>query len=110
MEDFYIGVLIGTILTLAVIKLMAAIIRHAIEDDVEEKVREGLEKLKARIVPSRIELVNGMLYLYNRETEEFLGQGKDMQELNDVMKARFPDKLFNVAQAELDKYMRKENA
>ena len=48
-----------------------------------------------------------MLYLYNSETEEFLGQGKTMQELNDAVRSRFPDKLFNVPQEELDKFMKK---
>ena len=109
MEDFYIGVLIGTILTIAVIKLMAAIIRHTIEDDIDKKIKEGLEKLKERIIPSRIERVNNMLYIYNKETEEFLGQANTMKELSDVLEKRFPGKLFNVSQEEIDKYIKEES-
>ena len=109
MEDFYIGVLVGTFLTVALIKLMAAIIRHTIEDDIDKKIKEGLEKLKERIIPSRIERVNNMLYIYNKETEEFLGQANTMKELSDVLEKRFPGKLFNVSQEEIDKYIKEES-
>mgnify|MGYP003350554273 FL=1 len=105
--EFLVGLVVGFFLAFVVIRIIANAVRKMQSDDLDEKIKEGLTKLKEKIVPSRIERVNGMLYLYNKETEEFLGQGKDMQELNDVVKARFPDKLFNVAQAELDKYMRK---
>ena len=102
--DFLVGIVFGIFISFALIKLIAAVVRKMAEDTLDEKLKEGLEKLKEKIIPSRIERVNGMLYLYNKETEEFLGQGKDMQELNDVVKARFPDKLFNVPREELSKY------
>ena len=105
--DFLVGIVFGIFISFALIKLIAAVVRKMAEDTLDEKLKEGLEKLKETIVPARIEDVNGLLFLYNRETEEFLGQGKDMQELNDVVRKRFPNRLFNVPQDELNKFQMK---
>ena len=50
-----------------------------------------------------------MLYIYNKETEEFLGQAHTMKELSDVLEKRFPGKLFNVSQDEIDKHLKEES-
>ena len=105
--EFLVGLAFGILLTLVIVRLIVNVIRHIKEDELDQKIKDGLSKLKESIIPSRIEQVNNMLYLYNSETEEFLGQGKTMQELNDAVRSRFPNKLFNVPQEELDKFMKK---
>ena len=105
--EFLAGLAIGILLTVAIIRAIALAYLTYQERKLDDAIKEGLEKLKETIVPARIEDVNGLLFLYNRETEEFLGQGKDMQELNDVVRKRFPNRLFNVPQDELDKFQMK---
>lgn len=89
-------------------RIMHAIMSAKNDAVIEMKVQEGMKKLKETIIPSRIEEHNGVLYLYNAETEDFIAQGKDMEELNANAKLRFPDKLFNVPQEVLNKYMKGE--
>lgn len=78
-------------------------------EEFEEAFEEAHEKLKKVIIPSRIEKVGSILLLYNRETNEFIAQGESMNELQLNAKTRFPDKLFNVPQVELDEYEQGKN-
>lgn len=70
----------------------------------DEELGKKIESIRERIIPSRIEEENGMLYLYNKETNEFLGQGKNFVDLEKNVREKFPNKLFNVPQEELNKY------
>lgn len=106
--EFLAGLAIGFALAFLIIHVIAKIYLRMQSDKLDEAIQSGLSKLKETIIPARIEDVNGILFLYNRETEEFLAQGKDMTELNRSARERFPDKLFNVPQDELDKFLKKE--
>lgn len=100
MFEFFIGLLAG----IALMNLISAIrVRMEIKE-LDELLSQKLEKLKEKIIPSRIEEENGMLYLYNKDTNEFLGQGKTFVELEKNVREKFPNKLFNVPQEELNKY------
>lgn len=74
--------------------------------ELDGSIAEKLKTLKEKLVPSRIEEENGVLFLYNSETNEFLGQGNSFEELENNMKEKFPDKLFNVPQEEINKYLK----
>lgn len=87
-------------------RIMHAIMLAKQDAMIDMKVKEGMKKLKETIIPSRIEEHGGYLYLYNSETEDFIAQGKDMEELNANAKIRFPDKLFHVPQEVINKYSR----
>jgi hypothetical protein len=105
--DILVGIVIGIVITLAIANAVARVYIHIQSKKLDAALESGLAKLKETIVPARIEDVNGMLFLYNKETEEFLAQGKTFEELNRSAKDRFPNKLFNVPQSELDKYTKK---
>lgn len=70
----------------------------------ERGITERLEKFREKIIPSRIEEENGVLYLYNSDTNEFLGQANSFTELEQTMMTKFPGKLFNVPKEELSKF------
>jgi hypothetical protein len=57
------------------------------EHAVQEEVNESLIKIK-------IESHSGMFYVFNQETDEFMGQAKTRKELEDVLAKRYPDKRF----------------
>ena len=107
--DFFVGLIIGILVCFVIGNAALKILMMRQDDEIDEAVRESLKRLKDIIIPSRLELVNNSIYLYHKDTGEFLGQGKTMQELNDTVKARFPNKLFNVPQEELDKVKDKVN-
>jgi predicted sulfurtransferase len=87
-------------------KLYVSIRKQIIELRIEKEIDAKVKTLKEKIIPSRIEEANGLLFLYNNETNEFLGQGANADELETSVKARFPGKLFNVPQEQLDKYFK----
>lgn len=62
-----------------------------------------LEALEESVIDTRIEFDDNIMRAYNMETDEFLAQGKTWDELNSVLRNRFPDKMFNVKQDQIDK-------
>ena len=62
-----------------------------------------LEAFEERVVRARLEFDNNFMICYNRETDEFLAQAKTWDELNNVLKSRFPDKMFDVPQEQINK-------
>ena len=62
-------------------------------------INQGYIKLNTNYIPK-----------FYEKDGEVIGKTKltNMQELNDVARKRFPNKLFNVPQDELNKFMRKE--
>ncbi|ATV46377.1 hypothetical protein [Lake Baikal phage Baikal-20-5m-C28] len=71
---------------------------------IEQATSAGLSKFRETVVPSRLEEYGGMLFLYNKETNEYIGQGLTLAELERNVKKRFPEKLFNVKQEEIDQH------
>lgn len=96
------GLALGHVLT----RVYDGYVSAQLDRELTEKLKARLAQLKERIVNSRIEEVNGSLFLYNRETDEFLGQGKDIDELEENVKSKYPNKLFNVPSDQLEPYMK----
>ena len=103
--DFLLGIAVGFIL----LKVAVKIEMYLLEKRIENRINTFFEELKKQIVPSRIEIVHGSLYMYHRETNEFLAQGKDFAELEKAAKLKYPNKLFNVPQDELNIILKDEN-
>jgi hypothetical protein len=74
--------------------------------ELDQTIDRTLKTLKDKIIPARIEEENGNLFLYNDKTNEFLGQGKNFEELENLIKEKYPNKIFNVPQAEIDKHFK----
>lgn len=100
MLELIVGIMLGYFLAQCIRHIQTRIELREIEELYDEKINQ----LKERIIPSRIEKENGMLYMYNRETNEFLGQAKNFRDLEKCLREKFPDKLFNVPHKEIEKY------
>jgi hypothetical protein len=59
--------------------------------EVEETVGE---QVNDSVIPIKIEQHSGVFYVYNKDTEEFMGQGNTRRELEVNLAKRFPDKKF----------------
>jgi len=46
------------------------------------------------VIRIRMERVDGMIYIYNMETNEFMAQGKTRNVVERNLKERFPDTVF----------------
>lgn len=104
MEDFLFGLVLGIFLHRAYLEIKF----YLWEKRVEEKTREALGKFREKVIPSRIEVVNGMYFIYNRETNEFLGQANNMVELEKLMRTKYPNKLFDVPNEQLMEVMKEK--
>ena len=104
--DYLACIIIGFFIGVIFSRLMVIIEQQRKLDAIDKVVSEKLEELKSKIIPSRIEVTDtGLFLLYNSETGEFLGQGQGIDELEIAVKARYPGKLFNVPQEQLDKFV-----
>lgn len=102
--DIIIGLICGAIIGYSVRGIIYEMKRLRALKELDGAIDKTLSSLKEKIIPSRIEEENGMLFLYNKNTNEFLGQGKSLVELEHAVRTKYPDRLFNVTQAELDKF------
>jgi hypothetical protein len=102
--ELLIGILAGILISFIVLIIIAQALARARIRYIEHKIDEGIKAFRECVIDSKIEESDGLLFLYNRNTNEFLGQGKDLRELNDAVMKRFPDKLFNVPNSELNKF------
>ena len=57
-------------------------------------LEEDDETLVDSVIPIKIDRHSGVFYVYNKETEEFLGQGNSRKELELNLAKRFPDTKF----------------
>ena len=104
--EIIISVICGAIIGYGIRGILYEYARLKLLKELDSSINEKMNALKEKIVPSRIEEENGVLFLYHRETNEFLGQGNSFEELENTMKNKFPDKLFNVPQEEINQYLK----
>jgi len=60
------------------------------------KIKQLIESIDVPndVVRIRLERMNGMIYIYNMETNEFMAQGKTRNVVERNLKKRFPDTVF----------------
>ena len=101
MEDFLIGLLLGILAHRFYIYVRVSML----EKRLDKKVEEVLTEFRKSIIKSRVEHVNSVYYLYNRDTNEFIAQENTFDELEKAAKLKHPDKLFHVPHSELMELM-----
>lgn len=68
------------------------------EKFVEETEKEEHENF-IRVI---IEKHNDMFYVYNKDTNQFMGQGKSKKELEELLHKQFPGKRFGASEENLN--------
>lgn len=68
-----------------------------------KKIEEEVDQESKELVPIKIEQHNGVIFVYNKNDNSFMAQGKSKKELEDALSLRFPGKRFSATQEELDK-------
>jgi hypothetical protein len=58
-----------------------------VEETIDEQVNDS-------VIPIKIDRHSGVFYVYNKDTEEFMGQGNTRKDLEFNLAKRFPDKKF----------------
>ena len=57
----------------------------------DEYVDQALEIYKQFTIPLRVDKVNSIYYCYNNNTNDFVCQGKSIEEITEAFKARYPN-------------------
>lgn len=94
--------LLGVIVTISAIYIIATIKLKALNKRIDSQIEKTIGKLRESIIESKLDVVDNRLFLYNRNTNEFIAQGNSFEELEKNAKLKYPGKLFNVPQVELE--------
>lgn len=68
--------------------------RRTVERFFSEVAEDIDNTARSSVIPIKIDRHNGIFYVYNKDTEEFMGQGSTQKELERNLAKRFPDKKF----------------
>ncbi len=68
--------------------------------DHDTRIRVSHPVTASQVVYFKVEKIDGIFYLWNRDTDDFLAQGKTIEEAADVLIERFPNTVFKVANDE----------
>jgi hypothetical protein len=78
--------------------------KHALQ--LTQKLLDGLEEKEKEESNDKIfisiEKHNGVIYVYDKTTKTFMAQGNNKEELENILRERFPGKTFAASQEDLE--------
>jgi len=89
-----VGIFIGVTAFYLTMKLAVNLLARRIEQQLEtldQALKEHVD-----LIPCRVEQHNGVFFVYNNETNEFMAQGNDLAELRERIKTRWKDRRVSV--------------
>ena len=101
-----IGMLIGAGLAILLIYLYIRGLIHQVMSELDAHI----EKAASTLMPVIVERMNGMIFCYSKENNQFICQGSTLTEIRAAFKARFPDRTayLDGGDEELVKELREE--
>ena len=79
------------ILGMAIGLYFVTVYRQEQEKMLDQYVDKALEMYKKFTIPLRVDKVNSTYYCYNNDTNDFCCQGKDLAEIKEKFKLRYPN-------------------
>ena len=101
-----IGILIGAALAVLLIYLYIRGLVHSVMEELDQHI----ERAASTLMPVIVERMNGVIFCYSKENNQFICQGATLAEVREAFKARFPDKTayLDGGDEELVKELREE--
>ena len=101
-----VGMLIGAALAVLLIYLY---VRGLIREVMTE-LDEHIERAASTLMPVIVERMNGVIFCYSKEDNQFICQGSTLTEIREAFKRRFPDRTayLDGGDEELVKELREE--
>jgi hypothetical protein len=101
-----IGILIGAALAVLLIYLYVRGLIHEVVAELDAQI----ERAAGTLMPVIVERMNGVIFCYSKEDNQFICQGATLAEVRAAFKARFPDKTayLDGGDEELVKELREE--
>ncbi len=101
MLEFLIPVVVGIVLGAAIVQIWQVWQIHREVSRMEEEVSETLEKLeKETLIILEVEPLNDQFLCYNHFTKDFVCKGRDIVEIVESFKQRYPDKDAAIAKGD----------
>lgn len=94
------GFVVGYAVTWLVVKLITGYLR-AKNEVLHKQLEEINKKVKELIVRVTIEKHGDIFYIFEKETDRFVAQGRTADEIKEVMQKRFPEKTFIATDEEI---------
>jgi len=94
MENFDLWSFIGYFLIGWVAMKFAQLYLEAKNQMLEAEIETLTKKVKQLVVRVNVERHGDMFYLFEKETDQFIAQGRDADEIKQILQARFPQKTF----------------
>ena len=70
------------------------------------EIRENEDALDSSRVYATIEIKDGMIFMYNKETSAYLGHSENFTDLENTLKTKFPDTTFAISRDDMLKLMK----
>ena len=101
-----IGMLIGAALAILLIYLYIRGLVHQVISELDAHI----ERAAGTLMPVIVERMNGVIFCYSKEDNQFICQGATLTEIRAAFKARFPDRTayLDGGDEELVKELREE--
>lgn len=82
------GFIVGLVITWLILKLIAGYLR-AKNEVLKEELDDLQKRVKEKFIHVNIEKHGDVFYLFEKDTDRFIAQGTNMQELKDHCDSRF---------------------
>jgi hypothetical protein len=101
MLEFLIPVVVGIVLGAAIVQIWQVWQIHREVSRMQEEVSETLEKLeKETLIILEVEPLKDQFLCYNHFTKDFVCKGRDIVEIVESFKQRYPDKDAAIARGD----------
>ena len=87
--DFILTIILGLFLGWMVSKIIQGYLRAKLLLEIQEKVEESQVEIKQHIIMVNVEKHDDVFYLYEKNTDQFIAQGKTIEELSRRCQERF---------------------
>jgi hypothetical protein len=104
--EIVLGMLIGMIITFLLLYLYV----RGLVREVMAELDQHIELAASTLMPVIVERMNGVIFCYSKEDNQFICQGTTLAEVREAFKSRFPDRTayLDGGDEELVKELREE--
>ena len=86
------AIIIGIVIGAALAVLLIYLYVRGLIREVMTELDAHIEKAAGTLMPVIVERMNGVIFCYSKEDNQFICQGSTLTEIRAAFKARFPDK------------------
>lgn len=75
---------------------------RAMKHIVNDAAEDFKETIRSKVIDAYVEKAGDEYFVYRKEDNSFLAQGKNINDLSDILQEKFPGKFFNIPTDQLE--------